>query len=185
MPSRRSRPRMLSVTESRMLRSLLHLRQARRHAATVAEEPLEHHTWIALVRQRHRRRPPGCRVEVGAAVSVLAVAHLEVRLGRQLERSQLSVRAKPVGGVLVDRLAGGDVRALGALRQHAVQPPAMRPRVDAAAFVRADDTEIAQPAHDRQLTPERLEGLQDGRQVEAEPPGPAGWKLGRYMPLGT
>src|SRR4029453_19140922 len=95
-------------------------------------------------------------VQVRAAVAVLAVADLEVGFGRQLERSQLRVRAELVGRVLIDGLAGGDVRALGPLRQDAIQPAAVRPRVNAAAFVRADDAEIAQPAQDGDVLAERL-----------------------------
>ena len=62
----------------------LHLGQPCFHASAVAEEPLEHHTRVALVGQRLGRSAPGRGVLVCAAVAVLTVADAEVRLGGQL-----------------------------------------------------------------------------------------------------
>ena len=139
----------------------LHLRQPRRDAATIPEQPLEHHTGIPLVRQRSRGGAPGGRVLIGAAVAVLAVPDREVRVGGQLERPQRRVGAQDVGRVLVDCLADPDVGALGPLREHPAQPAAMRACVHAAALVRAHDTGVAEPADDHHLVAVRLERLEN------------------------
>ena len=79
---------MSAVTESRMLRSRLQLREPRRgRSPPLAEQPLEDRARVGLHRQRHRRRPPRERVDVDAAVAPFAVADDEVRLQRELERA--------------------------------------------------------------------------------------------------
>ena len=152
----------------------LHLLEPRLDAAAVAEQTLEDDARIALVGQRGRRRQPRRRVAVRAAIAVLAVAHLIVRLGGELERPQRGVGAELVGGVLVDRLAGPDVGPLGALRQDAVQPPAVGSRVNAATLVRAHDAGVAEPGHDGHAVPMRGQRRQHRRQLEGRAARPRG-----------
>ena len=147
----------------------LHLGEPRLYAAAVAEEPLEDDPRIALVRERRGRREPGRGVAVGATVAVLAVADLVVRLRGELERAERGLGAQPVGRVLVDGLAGPDVRPLRPLRQDAVQPPAVRARVDAAPLVGAHDAGVAEPGQDRHPVLVRRQGAQHGRQREVRP----------------
>ena len=72
---------------------------------------------VDLHRQRRRRRRPGDRVHVGAAVAGRAGADVagEV-LGRELERRERRVLADLLRDDLIDRRADADVLAFGPLR---------------------------------------------------------------------
>ena len=131
-----------------------------------AEEPLERHARVHLSRQRRRRARPGQRVGIGAAVVGAAGADEagEV-LDRQLDRRERRVLADLLG----DHLIGGgpeiDVLALGGLGDGAAQPARGRGHVRVGGLA-------ARPrrvGHQDRVILERLERLQDGREVEALP----------------
>ena len=76
----------------------------------VAEHALEHDLRIDLHRQRTRRRLPGNRIRVDAAVALTAVARVRARvLDGQLQRRQQRLLADPLRDDLIDRGARLDV----------------------------------------------------------------------------
>ncbi len=122
------------------------------------------------MRQRRGLGQPRTGVDVGAAVPVLAVPHLVIRIDRQLQRPQRRVGAQLVRGVLIKGLPGPKVGSLGPLRQHAAQPPAMRPRVDPASFVRRHHPAVAETTDDDDVLPQRLERLERRREDKVPSP---------------
>ena len=89
--------------------------------AAVAEQALEHDLRVALHRQRRGRRGPRDRVRVGAAVADAADAERADVLDAHLERGQGALLADLAREHLVDRDAGLDVLAFGALRMRGAQ----------------------------------------------------------------
>ena len=81
---------LVASPKSRMLRSCLEPRQPRRRigAVAAAEQPLEHRARVVLHRQRRRRRAPGDRVGVRAAVAGVARA-------QRCRRCRAPARATP------------------------------------------------------------------------------------------
>ena len=151
------------MTKSRMLRSRSPARVALRRGARLAEQPLEHRARIDLHRQRRRRRAPGDRVGVGAAVSGRARADVagEV-LRRQFERREGRVLTDLRGHDLIDRDAGENVLGLRALRSHTGEPPCRADRVIATRRGRPDQV---RDHHDR--VAEWFERLQRRRELES------------------
>src|SRR6185436_1498236 len=72
-------------------------------ARAIAEEPLERHTRIYLRRQWRRRRRPGDRVRIRAAVSPVAIAEVARVLDAELQRRQDRVLPVLVGDELIYR----------------------------------------------------------------------------------
>src|SRR5690606_3163203 len=97
---------------------LMRERHALLGGAAVAEQALEDEPRIILGRQRLGRRSPRERVEVYAAVAVLALSGQEIQIDRELERRQHGVAAEHSCCELIGRYAVLDVRALGALAMH-------------------------------------------------------------------
>src|SRR5690606_4456874 len=73
---------------------LMRERHALLGGAAVAEQALEDEPRIILGRQRLGRRSPRERVEVYAAVAVLALSGQEIQIDRELERRQHGVAAE-------------------------------------------------------------------------------------------
>ena len=136
---------------------------ALRSCARIAlpEEPLEQLARIGLHRQRRRRRAERDGGAVAAAVGAIAGAVPATPFGRHLERRQRRVLPDVRGGQLIDRDAA--VRLLARFRRHATEPGARVERMHR----RGDGRLVLEPADDRQLLLERLEGLEDRRQLEA------------------
>ena len=66
----------------------LRLRDPLLRCPAISKQPLEHDTRIVLGRQRRRVGAPGKRVQIRAAVAVLALSAEEVEIDCQLERGQ-------------------------------------------------------------------------------------------------
>ena len=134
-------------------------------AGAVAEQPLEHDARVHLRRQRLRRRRPGDRVRVGAAVAPVAVAEVAGVLDAELQRRQDRVLPVLAGDVLIDRDA--EERADGV-------PPRPRPgqqhraaRVIAARLVgRRHRLGHVEAADQHDAVAERLQRLGDERELE-------------------
>ena len=105
---------------------MLRLRRAcaarRFSGPAVAEQPFEYHPRVVLGGQRRRRRRPCERVEVGAAVAVLALAGEEVQIDGELERRQCRVFAQHRRRDLIGGDTVADVGPFGALGIDASQP---------------------------------------------------------------
>ena len=162
-PSLRCRPAICLVMASSTLRSSS-VRASRSAAdAALAEHPLEHLARVDLHRHRRRRRPPRQRVHVDAAVVAVARAdQARLILGGQLHRRQQRVLPDPLRGNLVGGDAGVGVDALRRLRPHPAQPRRRAQRVHRGAVGGA----VAEPADDVEVVAERLERLQDRRELE-------------------
>ena len=63
--------------------------------------------------------------------------------------------------------------------------PGMIAGVHAAALVVGEHRHVAQAADDDDVLAQRLERLEDRRQLEARAAAASGWKFGRNMPFGT
>ena len=120
---------------------------------------------VDLHRQRRGRRAPRDRVQVRAAEPRRAGADVagEV-LGRHFERRQRRVLADLLGDDLIDRRVRQHVLGFGPLRPHAGEEAADADGViaDLAARMRS-----RQVLHDDERVLERLERLQDRRELEA------------------
>ena len=147
---------------------LARLGGAPRRGAAVAEQPLEHDARIVLGRQRRRRRGPRQRVQVGAAVAVLALPGQEIEIDGELERRQRRLLAEHRRGNLIGGDAVADVGAFGALGVHAGEPRARAARVIAARPVVAGFRLIViEPADDHHPVAKRRQRRQDLRQLES------------------
>ena len=146
-----------------MLRFSLHARDARGRIAGASEHPFEGDARIDLHRQRRRLAGPRDRVHVGAAVAGDAAADVagEV-LGGELERRERRVLSDVPGEHLIDRHAEADVLRLGLLGDDAAQPAGGAHRVVGRVLA----TGARQVAVDGQVIAERLERLQDRRDLE-------------------
>ena len=135
----------------------------------VSEHPVEHDARIDLHRHRRRRRAPGNRVHVGAAEADVARSdQAAVVLDGQFERRQQRVLADFRRGDLIDRHAGVDVGAVGALGMNAVQKDGRAACVIAAVVagtLRAGHG-VGQIADDHDLILVRLERRQDRRELK-------------------
>ena len=162
-PRLRCRSLICCVTASRMLRSSSLPRLALRRAAALAEHPLEHLPRVDLHRHRRRRRPPRQRVHVDAAVVAVARSD-EARLifGRDFNRRERGVLADRHRRDLIRRDAGIRVHALRRLRPHPAQPRRRAQRVDRGRVGGA----MAEARDDVHVVAERLERLEDGRELE-------------------
>ena len=113
-----------------------------------------------------RRRRPRDRVGVGAAVAFAAVARVGARvLDRELHRRHQVVLADLLRDDLVDRRAGVDVGAGGLLRLVRAQERRGDPVVGAGHARRRLGRARMQAAQDHRVIAERLERLQDERQL--------------------
>ena len=143
--------------------------QPRLHVGAVggAEQPLEHRARVVFHRQRCRRRAPGDRVHVGAAIALVArTEHLD-RIDRQLERRQLCLLAVLLRHDLVQGGAGADVGALGLLHVHPGEPGGCRTRVVAHPFALSGDGDVVgEPGQHVYLPRHRGERLQHRRELE-------------------
>ena len=173
-----TRPRSRTPSDSlqvrRLLRNrveqallLLRARRAVGRRARLAEQPLEHHARVDFHRQRSGRRAPRNRVEVGTAEPGRAGADIPGEiLGRHFERRQRGLLADMLGHDLIDRRVRQHVLGFGPLRPDARQVAAHADGViaDLAAGMRP-----RQVLHDDERVLERLERLQDRRELEAVP----------------
>ncbi len=142
-------------------------------AAALAEHPLEHFPRVDLHRHRRRRRAPRQRVHVDAAVVAIARAdQAGVILGGELHRREHRVLTDLLCGNLVGGHAGERVNTLSRLRPHTTEPRRGAERVDGGRICCA----MAKSAHDVQAIAERLERLEDRRELESG-------ALGRRRPL--
>jgi hypothetical protein len=135
----------------------------------VAEEALEHDARLRLHRHGRRLVAPRDRVEVRAAVALLADAD-QLVLHAQLERSERCAAAQLVGDDLIERHARLEVRALGLLRMHAREERRARTGMVAdGPFAREQRVRVAerQSAHDEHAIAERRQRRHDRRQLEA------------------
>ena len=145
------------------------VRRAGRCAA-VAEQALEHDARIVLGRQRRRRRGPRQRVQVGAAVAVLALPGQEIEIDGELERRQRRALAQDRRRNLIGRDAVAHVGAFGALGMHAGEPRARAARVIAArAVVARFGLIVIQAADDHHPVAKRRQWRQNLRQLESRP----------------
>ncbi len=132
-----------------------------------SEQPLEHGARVDLHRLRCGRRAPRDRVRVGAAVAARAGADVsgEVR-GREFERRKRRVLPNLLRDDLIDRRAAAHVLGLRPLGQHTAQPAR---RAD--GVVALDDAGMGarQVADDNERLLERVERLENRREIEAQP----------------
>src|SRR5205823_12440748 len=98
------------------------LRGAPFGCSPLAEQPLEDNPRVVLGRKRRGRRAPRQRIQVGAAVTVLALSAEEVEVDRELERWEYGLLSQLRCGDLIDRDTVPHVGALGALGVDACQP---------------------------------------------------------------
>ena len=132
-----------------------------------AEQALEDRARTVFHRQRRRRRAPGDRVHVGAAITLVARAQYLDRIDRQLERRQLRFLAKRLRHDLIHRGAGADVGALGFLHVHAGQPGGCRTCMVAHPFALPGDGDVVgEPGQHVYLLHHRGEWLQHRRELE-------------------
>ena len=153
-------------------------REALLGRAAVAKELFEHRLRAVFHRQRHRRRAPGNRVEVGAAVA--GAAAQAGFFDAQLERRQRRVLADVLGGDLIHRHA--DTHGVF-LRTAAAEEDGRRARVLGAGVGAggAGVHEVADHGHVIAILLERAESLR-----ELEPaPSAAGVHLAIVAPCGT
>ena len=134
--------------------------------AAFTEELLEHDARVVLHRQRRRRVSPRDGVHVDAAIAVLAVAHQEVAVDRQLQRRQRRRPPELGGGDLVGRHPGPHVGPFGLLRVDAVQPGGRRPRMLAVAVAERLGLPLGQPGEHHHPVTERAERAQRGRELQ-------------------
>ena len=138
-------------------------------AAAVSEHPLEHHARVVLHRLRRGRAAPGQRVAVGAAVAAVArPVTLVARLQRQLQRAELRLPAELAGQQLVDRDVRAKVVTLLAERPRDGAGQILRgaTAVHRAALGRESVLVLRQTGQDQQAVSERLQRLEDRRELE-------------------
>ena len=137
-------------------------RHSLRVRAGTAEQALEHDARVDLHRHRRGLRRPRDGVHVGAGVARAAAADVAVEvLGRHLDRRERRVAADLLARSPDRPSAQAEVLPLGLLGDGAAQP---RGRRGGVAVV---DARAIQVADDDQVLLERLERLQDRREVEA------------------
>ena len=133
-----------------------------------AEQPLEDVLRVGNGRQGRRRRAPADATGVGAAVVPVAQAHDAVVLETQFERGQPRLPADRLGGHLIGRHAGVDVGTRFA---------GVRPGQEAgggagvvpAAGAQGVGVVVHQVGEDERVVAERLQGLEDGGELEVLP----------------
>ena len=137
-----------------------------------AEQALEHQARVGLGRHRRRRAAPGEAVGVGAAVARVAVADHARVLAAELERGEPRLPADLLRGDLIDRDAVLDVGAGGLARMDAGQERRAGARVVAGAVAERVAVLVREAGQHQHVLAERLERLQDARELERAPSAP-------------
>jgi hypothetical protein len=132
-----------------------------------AEEALEDESRVGLLGRRRRRAAPGQVGLVGAAVAVVAGPAALASLTADLQRRKAGRLADAVGGHLIDRDAGPQVRAVGLAGVGPGQEGRHRPGMVAAAVAVGAGRVEGQPAQDQDLVTDPLQRSQDAGQLEA------------------
>ena len=134
-------------------------------AVARAEHPLEKHARIVFGHQRQRRRQPGERAAIGAAVAQIAGTQEAVFVGGHLQRGELGLALECLGGDLVH---GDGVleTAVRLLHMHARKVGAASAGVVAAAVTERLRRIAEQARDDDQFVLEWLESFQCGGELE-------------------
>jgi hypothetical protein len=135
--------------------------------ASIAEQALENHARVVLDGHRRGRRAPRQRVQIDAAVPVVAASREITEVDPELERRERSVLPERVRRDLI----GGDrvphVGALGVSRVDAGEPRAGAARmVPVGSVSQHVGLMLCETADRDHLIPERREGRQDRRELE-------------------
>ena len=165
---------------------LLHALQAGRRigAFAVAEQALEHRARIDFHGIRRGGSAPGNRIGVGATVAGVAAAGQARLFEADFERCQLRVLAEFLGGDLIRRNPGVDVRALGLLGMHAGEPGGAGARVVARAVAQRAAVRLRQSLSTSSLSRNGSSGFMVGGNSNPVP-SVAGSQRLRMIPFGT
>ena len=143
--------------------------QPRRNIGAIGrpDQPLEDGPRVVLHRERCRRRAPGDRVGVGAAVARIAGAERLDRIDPEFERRQLRFLAQELCRDLVHRHAGADVESLGLLDVYAGQEGRRGACVVSDPFAGEWDGHlVGKPTQYVDLVAEWGERLEDGGELK-------------------